>query len=253
MGQNTAIRTDVAKWDFLEPAMVPDYARTDHSVLLKPGSNTRIYRAGQVVFMKSDGTNEVALPGTGGYAGPARIIKYDHIINSDGYWQYGDTWVDGGPQHEGSVSMYYRGYFRTEDLLAAGGSAANKVYTETVDGDVDGGTRVFTFRGHTTDPIDHDANSTAIQTALEAIIGAGNVVVAGSNPFTITFQGVWAGSNVPNLILDASLLTDGGTPVEDGSAIVVTTPGAGNLSGVGKLLRGTVTTGIMELGAAQPV
>jgi hypothetical protein len=48
-------------------------------------------------------------------------------------------------------------------------------------------------------------------------------------------------------------LTDGGEPVAgDTTAIVQTTPGASLLTGVGRLVRGTSSSGIMELGAATP-
>jgi hypothetical protein len=58
------------------------------------------------------------------------------------------------------------------------------------------GTFTLTFRKQTTGPIALDANAATIQKALEALssIGAGNVEVTGSSPFTITLKGPLAGT-----------------------------------------------------------
>lgn len=242
-------------WDFLEPAMVPDYARTDHVLLLKPGGGSLIsYRKGQVLRQKNDGTNEWAKQGTGGYGGPARILKYSVLVNEDGAWIHTDktVWNEGLPVHEGSVDAYYRGYFKCQDIISAGGT--NEVQTETIDGDVDGGTRTLSFGGFTTAPIAWNASNSDIQAAilLLPIFAAGDVVVAGSGPYTYTFGGAYAGANVPLIQVDPSALTDSTVPVDDGSVIVETTPGEGLLTGVGSLLRGTASNGIMQLNVGGP-
>lgn len=52
-----------------------------------------------------------------------------------------------------------------------------------------GGTFTLTYGGKTTADLAHNANATAIKTALATLttVGAGNVAVTGSNPWTITF------------------------------------------------------------------
>ncbi len=58
----------------------------------------------------------------------------------------------------------------------------------------------------TTIPIPYDATAGAVQAALQAIIGAGNVSVAGgplnSAGVTITFQGAYQGVAIPDLTFD---------------------------------------------------
>lgn len=117
------------------------------------------------------------------------------------------------------------------------GSPVNEVQTETLDGDVDGGTRTLTVTNPvtgvtaTTAPIAWNANNAAIQAALELLanVDPADIVVAGSGPYTYTFSGVnFKHANVALLVVDATLLTAGGGPVASppGSAIVQTTPGS---------------------------
>lgn len=121
MPQNTQILTVGREFDFLEPAMNPDFARTDHIKLVAAAAGTTVaYPAGQLVRQKDDGTNEFAKQGTAGYTGPGRLIKYPIIVNDAGQWQYGATWYTpggvGGEVFEGSLAAYYRGYFKTADI-----------------------------------------------------------------------------------------------------------------------------------------
>lgn len=118
MPQNTPIRTTGRRWDFLEPAIDPQSARTIHGKLVAAGAGTTVaYPAGQIVCQKDDGTNVWAKKGTSGYAGPDRLIKYPVIVNESGYWQYGDTWHTVGDEtFEGTVAMYYQGKFKVQDL-----------------------------------------------------------------------------------------------------------------------------------------
>jgi hypothetical protein len=53
-----------------------------------------------------------------------------------------------------------------------------------------GGTFTLTFNGQTTATIAYNANAATVQSALEALstIGSGNVLVSGSDPWTITFR-----------------------------------------------------------------
>lgn len=248
--QTDIIRNTSKVWDFLEPAMHPDQARTDHAVLLAAGAGLYIsYRKGQILMQKNDGTNKFAAIGTSGYGGPPRIMKYSILMDEFGNYQMTDTitWSVGRRIFSnGSVDVFYQGFFKTQDLIGAGGT--NEVQTETVT--ATGGTRALTFQGYKTAPIAYNANAAAIKAALllaVPVLASADITVAGSGPYTYTFTGAYAGANVPLIVVDTALLT-GGT-----SAIVETTPGAGLLTGVGRLVRGTSSAGIMELGAATPV
>lgn len=255
--QNETLRDTSRVWDFLEPAMNPNQARTDHIVLKAAASDAYIaYRKGQIVKQKNDGSNEFAVVGTSGYGGPARIIKYSCLVNDEGKHQLTDSalWDSAREIFEGSIDAYYQGFFKTQDLTGSGGT--NEIQTLTFDADVDGGTYTLTWRGYTTANIAWNANAAAIKAAMLAAIPdlvTADITVAGTGPYTFTFTGVWAGSNVELITIDISDLTDGGVAVTgDTTAIVESTAGAGILTGVGRLVRGTASSGIMELGTGAP-
>jgi uncharacterized phage protein gp47/JayE len=92
---------------------------------------------------------------------------------------------------------------------------------QTITNTATGGTYTLTFRGETTGNIAWNANAATIELALEALatIGPGNVAVAGTGPFTVTFENELRYSDVPLLVEDETNLT-GGT-----ITIVETTPG----------------------------
>jgi hypothetical protein len=80
------------------------------------------------------------------------------------------------------------------------------------------GTYTLTFAGQTTTPLAPNASAATLQSALEALssIGAGNIAVtggpgdgAGTTPYTLTFGGTLADSNVEQLSSDPALLTGG--------------------------------------------
>lgn len=115
------------------------------------------------------------------------------------------------------------------DIVVTNTTSVDEIQTETLDANVDGGTRTLTVEGQTTAPIAWDANAAAIQSALEALpnVDPGDIVVAGSGPYTYTFEGKFARSNRALIVADYSGLTDGGGPVVgDTSAIVQSTPGS---------------------------
>ena len=118
MPQNVAIRTTGTQWDFLEPAMNPNYARTDHGKIVPSANGTFVsYPKGQILCQKDDGTNVFAKKGTAGYTGPHRIMKYSIIVNDAGNYQLGSSWLtEGSNVFEGSVDMYYQGFFKCQDL-----------------------------------------------------------------------------------------------------------------------------------------
>jgi hypothetical protein len=257
--QTDTLRQTPRVWDFLEPAMNPNHARTDHGVLKPAGAGTYLfYPIGQILMQKNDGSNLWGKIGTSGYGGPPRLNKYPFLVDENGKMQITQTqtWDPHRPPFEGSVEMYYQGFFKTQDLVGAGGT--NEVQTLTLDTDVDGGTFTLTFRGYTTAAIAWNALAATIKTAMLTampILSTSDIAVAGSagGPYTFTFSGVYAGANVPAITVNITGLTDGGLAVTgDSTAIVESTPGAGLLTGVGRLIRGTSSSGIMELGAATP-
>lgn len=113
--------------------------------------------------------------------------------------------------------------------------STNEVKTITITGTPTGGTFTLTYEGQTTAAIAFNANAAAVQAALEALstIGVGNVLVAGGpgpgTPWTVTFQGLFAGIDASEMTDDDALLTGGTTPAV---AVTTTTP-----AGMTRLLR----------------
>lgn len=241
--QDTAVRTTGRQWDFLEPVMFPSQARTFHGVLKPPSSGNTLYHKGQVICQKDDGSNEWAKIGTAGYTGPRGIIKYTMIVNANGQFQYGDTFFTSAAQaFDGSSEFYYQGFFATQDLITA-----NEVQAETVT--ATGGTRTITVVNPvtgviaTTAPIAHNANAATIQAALEALanVEPGDIVVSGTGPYVYTFSGgQFAGRNPETLVIGTSSLTGGSSSVAQTDSLV----------SVGRMVRGTRSAGIIELGSA---
>ena len=254
MPQNTAIRTTGRSWDFLEPAIDPNSARTIHNVLVAAASDTTVsYPAGQVIRQKDDGTNEWAKQGTSGYNGPARLIKYPVIVNDEGDWQYGDTWyTEGNEIFENSMEAYYQGKFKCQDVVGLTGSGGtNEVQTETMT--ATGGSRTLTVTNpvtgvqETTAAIAYNANAATIQAALELLgnVGAGDIVVSGAGPYVYTMTaGDYDGQQVPMIVIGTGALTGGS------SSMAETTPGESNLDEIGRIISGTPSAGIFELGGA---
>src|SRR5215471_14292776 len=91
----------------------------------------------------------------------------------------------------------------------AAGGPVNEVQTLTVSATTNGGTYTLTFGGATTSALAWNAPAATVQTALQGLssIGAGNVTVAGANPYTLTFAGTLAATNVALVAADSSLLT----------------------------------------------
>lgn len=262
MPQNVRLRTVGTRWDHLEPAMNPEDARTKHAKLTVASSNTYVrYPKGQAIQQKSDGTNEWAKFGTGGFTGPVYLMKQPVLVNDQGDWQLTDSAIPllYGEWMSGSIDAFYCGYFRCEELVSSAGGT-NEVQTLTLDSKVDGGTFTLQFGPYITAPIAWNETAANIKIAMLLAFPdllTGDVSVAGSagGPYTFTFTGAWASTgNVPLLGLNKTGYTDGGLAVTpDISANVVTTPGVGSLTGVGRIVQGTATLGIFELGAATPV
>ncbi len=120
--------------------------------------------------------------------------------------------------------------------------AASAVQTLVFGANVTGGTFTLTFNGQTTAPITWDPTPATlvsnIQAALNALstIGTGNTLVAGTGPFTITFQNALANRSVPTMTFDATNLT--GDTIQ---LLITVTPGASGLPAVAVNQGGTLT------------
>lgn len=117
----------------------------------------------------------------------------------------------------------------------AGGSTAysvdplpkgvNEVQTITVTATA--GTYTLALNGLSTSALAYNATAADIQSALGALgnIGQGNVTVAGSGPFVVTFVGTMANTPLPILTVDTSSLTGTVGVVETTRGVYA--PGAG--------------------------
>jgi hypothetical protein len=252
MSQNTAIRTTGRSWDFLEPAIDPSFARTIHGTIVPAGAGTTVvYPMGQVLRKKDD-SDLWAKQGTAGYTGPPRLVKYPFIIDENGDWQYGATWYsEGNEVFEGSMDLYYQGKFKCEDLVGlVGAGGVDEVQTETVT--ATGGTRTLTVVNpvtgvsRTTAAIAFDANAATIQAALELLdnVGAGDIVVSGAGPYVYTFAAAYADQDVLPIVVGTAGLTGGS------SSMAQTTAGVSNILEIGRIIQGTPSRGILQLGEA---
>jgi hypothetical protein len=92
---------------------------------------------------------------------------------------------------------------------------ANEVQTVTLTGAPTGGTFTLTYDGQTTGTIAYNASAATVDAALEALsnIGSGDVAVTGSagGPYTVTFGGALAATNVPEMTANGASLTGGAT------------------------------------------
>jgi hypothetical protein len=119
-------------------------------------------------------------------------------------------------------------YAAGQVLAEAGGVAArNEVQTLTITGTPTGGTFTLTMPGQgTTAAIAHNATAANVVTALEAVIGPGNVTATGGalpgTAVVLTFQNEYGLRDVALLTATASL-TGGTTPA---AAVAETTKGS---------------------------
>lgn len=171
----------------------------------------------------------------------------------DTYLQEDQRWLKGGILHAPADSILLdRDAFDLDNVFTDGfipsgvvlgkitanglygpyGGTTDEVQTLTID--ATGGTYTLTFDGDTTDAIDFDATAAEVQTELEGLdgIGEGDVTVAGSDggPYTISFVGDLADTNVDAITTDAGNLTGG-----DGTAVIDTTTAGGAEGGSGGL------------------
>lgn len=96
-----------------------------------------------------------------------------------------------------------------------GGTSTNETQVITLRGGPTGGTFTLTFNGSTTSTIAYNGSAATVQSelfGLASISGvSGNVSVSGNNggPWSVTFTGAFAGTDVPLITGSASSLTGG--------------------------------------------
>jgi hypothetical protein len=110
------------------------------------------------------------------------------------------------------------------------GTPTSEVQTATITGSPTGGDFVLVYNDHATTDIAYNATAATVRSALEALpgIGSGNVAVSGSagGPYTITFQGTLANTNVTQITATGNF-TGGTSPaITTGTS---TSGSAGNL------------------------
>lgn len=147
----------------------------------------------------------------------ADTITLSNAADGQGNWVVVNRSV-----HENDVNSSYpevieagRVYIDRLNIEGTGGALSNEVQTVTVD--ATGGTFTLTFSGQTTSAIAENASAATVLAALEALsnIAPGDVTVTGSagGPYTVTFKGVYANTNVPLMTANAGSLTGGASTV----------------------------------------
>lgn len=111
--------------------------------------------------------------------------------------------------------------------LSGTGAGADEVQTATITGGPTGGTFTLTYSGQTTSAIAYNATAAAVQGDLEALsnLAPGDVTVTGSagGPYTLTFGGALAKTDVAALTASGASLTGGTAP-----SVAITTPTQGS-------------------------
>lgn len=104
----------------------------------------------------------------------------------------------------------------------------NEVQVVTISGTPTGGTFILSYGGQNTSALAYNATAATVQTAflLLSSVGSGNAAVTGSagGPYTITFTGTLASTDVSAITANGAGLTGGTSP---DVAITTTTPGVG--------------------------
>ncbi len=145
-------------------------------------------------------------------------MSLDISLQTTTYQVGNRQWLLAEPDYKPNVTL---------DISLFSQSGTNEVQTVTISGSPTGGTFTLTYAGQTTAGIAYNAAATAVQSALAALstVGTGNVAVTGSagGPYTVTFQGALAHTNVAAMTASAASLT-GGSP----SIAVATGTGGAN-------------------------
>lgn len=165
-------------------------------------------------------------PGTAVRAYPAETVELERRLNRT---PIVSTWTDDGTidaSHQVSITGSAGKYLLLGVVFEV----------QSVKVDATAGQFKLTFSGQQTGDIEFDASATtggaSVRALLEALsnVAPGDVVVSGgpgdsggTTPFVVTFEGVYAGVNVPALTAQA-----GTTPLSGGgSAVTITTTTSG--------------------------
>ncbi len=124
------------------------------------------------------------------------------------------------------------------------GSAVNEIQRVQLPGTTVGGFFTLSFDGHTTGPIAHNADSSAVKAALVAAgVDANDLLISGSagGPWDIEFVGSREGQDQPNATGDGSLL------VYTGGSLEVTEQTKGNDGAGTVVLSKTIFTSLVNV------
>ncbi len=166
----------------VKPALYPELARMQ-AVALPASVN---YVAGTVLG-ELIGNNAVkTLSITGGPTGGYFTVSFNGLTSGAIAYNATATGTETGNGTPGTPYVTVQG--------ALNAMFNNAVQTLTVTG-ATGGTFVLSYNGFQTAPIAYNASAAAVQTALQAIFGSGNVTVTGgplnSSSCTITWSGTY--------------------------------------------------------------
>ncbi|WP_196812187.1 hypothetical protein [Nocardia sp. CNY236] len=129
-----------------------------------------------------------------------------------------DCWIPNLDRNESDPT----GHEVTADIFATGSgllytrqyTPVHEVQLVTITGAPTGGDWTLSYAGTATTAIAFDAEATAVQSALEATLGVGNVTVSGTagGPYTVALGGEYLGQPNELLVGDGSGLTGGTDP-----------------------------------------
>ncbi|RJO74165.1 head decoration protein [Nocardia panacis] len=139
----------------------------------------------------------------------------------------------------------------TLDISKFSQTGTSAVQTVSITGAPTGGTWTATFNGQTTSAIAYNATAAAVQSALTALssVGANNVTVTGTGPYTVTFTGALASKAVPVMTASGAGLTGGTSPA---ASVANTTPGSNAHYPNGYIPSGTAIGIVTATGLAAP-
>lgn len=133
-------------------------------------------------------------------------MSLDISLQTTTYQVGNRQWLLAEPDYKPNVTL---------DISLFSAAGTSEVQTVTITGSPTGGTFTLTYSGQTTSSIAYNAAASAVQSALTALsnIGSGNVAVTGSagGPYTVTFQGSLAHTNVAQMTATGSF-TGGTSP-----------------------------------------
>lgn len=109
-------------------------------------------------------------------------------------------------------------------------AASDAIHSLSTTGTPNGGQAIVTWPGYPSVTVAYNKTAVTLQTALDAVFGAGQTVAAGGpwpgTPLTVTFEGTLANETVPTpTVDDTGLSAASGTPH---AHVTITAPGDGS-------------------------